>query len=124
MFAKYCKYITPVPEKNQSRLFAETDSIGRKIGSFINLPRSTLLLSYVNLLYNRLMFLMERGIIEKWYEQPKIDKKMCLSNEDENRGLEPWDLFAVLLVAGYGVGLAAVVLVFEICKYKVLSHNG
>lgn len=79
-------------------------------------------LNYFNFLYNRLMFLMERGIIDKWYGQSYLDEKMCSSEVEGDEGLELMDLFTVLLVAGCGVGLAAVVLGFEICRYKMLSH--
>ncbi|XP_071094539.1 uncharacterized protein [Haliotis cracherodii] len=71
----------------------------------------------------RLMFLVERGIIDKWYEQSNLDEKVCSSKEEEDNGLKLRNLFTVLLVAGCGVGLAAVVLVFEICKYKKVSHR-
>ncbi|XP_048249944.1 glutamate receptor 1-like [Haliotis rufescens] len=70
-----------------------------------------------------LMFLVERGIIDKWYEQPNLDEKVCSSKEEEANGLKLTNLFTVLFVAGCGVGLAAVVLVFEICKYKKGSHR-
>lgn len=68
------------------------------------------------------MFLVARGIIDKWYEESNLDEKMCSSVEEEDKGLELRDLFPVLVIIGCGVGLAAVVLVVEIFTYKALTH--